>query len=424
MHGHALPSAEKSSASQAAPQDTVCLPVAAARPAVVTWVVSTAADRFDRWAFTEYALPLRSLAVFRIIYAAAVLLIVVPRGLSLSRIPSAFYHAPFSVAMFWTAQPSAAVVQWLNLGLIVALAALLLGWKTRVASVGVTLLLILLQSFMYAYGKINHGHLLLTLVPGVLAWSGWGRDLSIDSRGRPATDSDRYADAWGVSLLAFLVAVAMFTAGWPKLTTGWLDLSTQATLGHLMGNNVTANSSTWAGTQAMQWFPLWLWECMDWATVLLECGFLLVLWNRRLFRLLCAVACLFHLGVLLIFDINFYGNLAAYAAFVDWRRLPAPGRVRAFSRRCSHLLASVPPLLLLTVVTATFAYTGLFLRRSIVRMLEIPVGPVLITTGAIVAMAYLGRELWQVIHRRPAAAESLPLATARSADADTLRKSA
>lgn len=423
MPGHALPPAENSSENLAAPQEAVCLPVAAARPAVVNGVVSTAADRFDRWAFTEFALPVRSLALFRILFAGTLLLIVVPRGLSVHRLPEMFYHTPFSVAMFWTAPVSAEVMQALNLGLIVALAALLLGWRTRVASVSVCTLLVLLQSFMYATGKINHGHLLLTLVPGVLAWSSWGRDLSIDSRGSGESVPDLYREAWSISLLAFLVAVAMFTAGWPKLTTGWLDLSSQATNGHLMVSYVSAGHHTWAGALALRHFPAWLWECMDWATVLMECGFLLVLWNRRLFRLFCAVACLFHLGVLLIFDINFYGNLAAYAAFVDWQRLPVPGLVRAFSRRCGRLLASVPPLLLLTVVTATFACTGLFLRRSIVRMLEIPVSPVLITTGAVVAAVYIGHELWQVVRRQPAAA-TFPLDSAAPAEAVTLRKSA
>jgi hypothetical protein len=82
------------------------------------------------------------------------------------------------------------------------------------------------------------------------------------------------------------------------------------------------------------------WEAFDVSTIVLEAAFLAVVMNRRAFRIVCAVACLFHVGVALLMKISFTGNLLAYAAFVPWAAVIHIPRVTKWieTRRVRHLV--------------------------------------------------------------------------------------
>ena len=155
-----------------------------------------------------------------------------------------------------------------------------------------------------------------------MAFSGWGGRLSVDAARRArAGRPPRPVAAWPPAVLAMAVGLAVWTAGWAKVTTGWLDLDTAATRAHLAKIFFGTGRETWLGNLVLSRSEAWLLEPMDWATVLVELAFGAAFLNRRLFRVLLACMCVFHLGVEWMFDISFAGNVAVYAAFF----LPAAG---------------------------------------------------------------------------------------------------
>jgi len=158
----------------------------------------------------------------------------------------------------------------------------------------------------FSFGKIDHG-IFVILVPLVLAFSGWGGARSVDAHlaardGRPPLEPSQ----WAVRLLAFMMGLAYLTAGLAKLRSGWLDPHTHGARGHFVEKYVEMNRDELLAPLFLRIHDVGLfWEALDWFTVALECGFVVtVLWWRTL-RLAVACAALFHLGVLLIMNIQF-----------------------------------------------------------------------------------------------------------------------
>jgi hypothetical protein len=113
------------------------------------------------------------------------LLLHVPVAAWLPLAPKAFFYPPLGPASFFTATPSGNVLLGLNLLLTALVSLLLIGWRTPLASVGTGVTLLILKTFEYSLGKIDHD-IFLVIVPLLLAFSGWGRALSIDGRRHPA----------------------------------------------------------------------------------------------------------------------------------------------------------------------------------------------------------------------------------------------
>lgn len=118
--------------------------------------------------------------------------------------------------------------------------------------------------------------------------------------------------------LAVMVALAFATGGWAKLRTGWLDPGTHAVQGHFVRSVVRNGRNDWLAPEVIDLHLGRLWEVADWFTVLLELGLVVaVIWWRS-FRVGIAVATLFHVGILLLMNIEFSWNILPYAAFVQW----------------------------------------------------------------------------------------------------------
>lgn len=278
-------------------------------------------NRYDRWLFREYATAPIALAVYRIVFGGLALLGAGRRHLWIDDLPDLFFSPPVGPTALLTGFPPAGVLAGLNLALAVALAGVTAGCFTRTCSLAAGLLMIAADAIAFSTGKIDHSILTpLTLL--LLAFSGWGGRLSVDAalrtrRGFPP----RPSAAWPLAVLAMTVGLAVWTAGWAKATTGWLDLDTCATQGHLARNFFGTGRETWLGELVLSRTEAWLLEPMDWATVLVELAFGVAFVHRRLFRVVLALMCLFHLGVYWMFDISFAGNVLVYAVFF----LPAAG---------------------------------------------------------------------------------------------------
>jgi predicted DCC family thiol-disulfide oxidoreductase YuxK/uncharacterized membrane protein YphA (DoxX/SURF4 family) len=248
------------------------------------------------------------------------MLSVFPRYQWISRFPDSFFLPPPSLAAFFTGFPPGWFFSLL-MGLIsLGLVCLLVGLWTPPVSLGLAVLIVIGNSFVYSFGKIDHD-IVLVLVLAVMAASGWGRRCSIDARA-PGRAAER-PPGWPLALLALLVGLAMLSAALTKATTGWLSLSSQGVKGHVLANVVTSERPAVA-IELLLSIDSWIvWELMDWGTVVLEAAFLPAALSRRAMRVVCALALPFHAGIHFVMLIFFLSSLLGYAAFVEWERLLA-----------------------------------------------------------------------------------------------------
>ncbi len=279
--------------------------------------------RFDRFLFEEFRYDFRSLGIYRLLFASYVLLGCFPAGLWLGDLPAVSFSPPVSLAAFFTHYPSSWLVLAFNALAMTSSAFLLAGLATPVASLVLAGAFLVVRSFCFADGKIDHD-ILVGVVPLVLAFSGWGNAWSWDSlRSKPAWGAPARPRPWLLAILALLIGMALFTAGLAKLRGGWLSLETRATVWHLLPNYYLVGRDQPMARWALGHFPSALWETMDYATTIWECGVVVLALRRRWFLVACALGCLFHLGVWQLFGITFGTNVIAYAAFVRWgERLP------------------------------------------------------------------------------------------------------
>lgn len=359
----------------------------------------------NRWMFCAYTAAPADLAVYRIAYAAFVLLAMAPVGLWLRGLPDAFFSPPVGVAALAHGFPPHGVMLALNAALVAALAMLLVGWRTPAASVATGVLLLALKSWEYSTGKINHD-ILLVVLPLLLAYSGWGGAFSVDAARRPVPAPERPRPSWPLALMAFTVGLAMFSAGALKLVSGWLDPATHSTYGHLVVNNMGAGRGTWLSALALSTDAGWLWEPADWVATVLELAFLPAMLHPRAMRVAMALACLFHLGVWLLFSIVFDANVLAYAAFVPYAALLARSpRLRALlarpPRRGTAVAAGAAALVL--------GAAGIGAGRPLEEVLHLQLHEIPVLAAAIVSIAYLAR-LLRASARGPAAADPAPAA--------------
>ncbi|QDV38947.1 HTTM domain-containing protein [Tautonia plasticadhaerens] len=278
-------------------------------------------NRIDRWIFHGYPARVGDLAVLRVMYASYMILGQFPRATWILDSPSAFFAPPPGPAAMFTDWPADGVILGLNWAYLLGLVALLIGWRTPIASLVSGVVFIALGCWTHASVKINHD-ILLGVLPLAMAASGWGRWWSLDAR-RPGSSPGEPARGWCLSLLALMIGAAMATAGWAKFSTGWLDTTTHSTYGYLTSQFVRGEAGPLAEV-VLTSRPEWLHELGDWAAVWLELGFLAATFWRPAFRWCLGLAVVFHLGNWLLFDIHFGSNVVVYGAFVPWSRLVPP----------------------------------------------------------------------------------------------------
>lgn len=283
-------------------------PAGAARRGLLGWAWGV----FDRIAVGGYRASPMDMAVVRIALALYVLLAMVPNWNHLATTPALIFAPPPGLPSLLPTPPPAWLLTALNAAVAVSAAALLVGLRARVSGLLLAATLCTLSAAGYSTGKINH-EILLIIAAGVLSFTGWSRCLSIEARRVPSARVPVHEPA--LALLALAIALCMSYAGLAKVYTGWLDLDTQASLGHLARNYYVSERPTWLAALLIDHAPPWLHELGDWATVAFELALLPALFAPGLFRAGLVVAALFHFMVLMLFDIAFSASLIAYTAF-------------------------------------------------------------------------------------------------------------
>ena len=296
--------------------------------------------RLDRFLFDTYSTNAESLGFCRILYALFLLSTVLPAYLWISEYPDGFFSPPYGLTYFFTVGfPPGWFFVCLNVVLIGAAVLLLFGRAVTAASLAAAGALLVGDGWAYSFGKIDHD-IFAIITPLALVIAGWGR---------------RRVRVWPLALLALMIGLGIMTAGWAKAASGWLDPSTQAARSHLLVNIMSAGRHGVIPETALGLRSPVAWEALDISTVAIECAVLFAVVNRRAFAAACALMCLFHFGVALVFQITFTPNLVAYAAFIDWRprieRGPVAHSLRWLSTRtraeCATAIVGAIAMLLL-----------------------------------------------------------------------------
>ncbi len=274
-------------------------------------------SKFEQWIFESYSPGADGLGIYRIFASLLFLFFLLPDfGLYsvLINYPSDFFTPPPGPMMLFDDFPPEMFLQAVHILLILSWIGVLLGIYTKISSVAAGISMLILQGFMFSIGKINH-ELLLSVTPIVMAFSNWGAAYSFDSmKGKVRAKTE----GWPLVLLALFIGFMMFTAGFPKIMGGWLDPSTQATKGHLLNQYFMRGRQDLLADVAVQIDSAWIWEFLDWATILFEVGFLVAVLKANWFRLFVCFAVLFHFSTMMTLNIAFLANFLAYAAFFKW----------------------------------------------------------------------------------------------------------
>ncbi len=274
-------------------------------------------SKFNSWIFDSYHLSFEELGLFRIFAALFLLLFALPSTATyqfLGSLPGEFFNPPPGPMQLFNSFPSEAIFLLFHYALIVCLILLLFGFSTKIVSITGAILLLVLKGFIYSLGKINHD-ILLIVVPLVMAFSGWGRAYSVDALRK--TRRHLTPQNWTLTLLALIIGFMFFTAGIPKIWGGWLDLQTQATQGHLYREFFVHGRRALLAPVALS-FSDFIWELLDYATILFEVGFLVAVIHPRCTRIFISIAVVFHFSVIMLMNISFLPNFIAYAAFLNW----------------------------------------------------------------------------------------------------------
>jgi len=272
----------------------------------------------DRVIFSSFALSTEALGLYRIFYSCYLLIFGIPVVLWLDNFPSAFYNPPLlSLSGLFSNFPGFPFLLFISFLTCLLPVLLLFGYKTRLVSILLAFCILFEKSFAYSLGKIDHDFL-MWMVPLILAFSNWGMAFSLDAR-YSQKDSSRSAQSWPVTLLALVLCLGMFSAGFPKLMGGWLDFSTQAVRGHFLREFYFNERQELLAPLLLSLDSPLLWEVLDYAGVLLECLFLFALVKPNLFRGFVLLAILFHVLNYLLLNISFSDNYILYMLFIDWK---------------------------------------------------------------------------------------------------------
>lgn len=279
-----------------------------------------------RWV-ASYRVPVLGLALVRIFYAATALLLALPNFTWISQAPSGLFDPPLmSIPALWGGFPGYGFLQLLSVLVCVLYILLLFGYRTRWTSLCLSAALILGFSFVYSFGKIDH-NILVVVFPAVMAFSGWGRALSVDAHEMSRPSMQRatrgegavaYGVGWPVALMALLIGFGYFSAGVGKLA--WLDFdpTTHGARSWLIKGYFVDGRQAFAAPLFVAIDSPYFWEAMDLLALTFEIGFLFSVLHVRLFKTFVAAAVLFHITNYMMLNISFAAMIRIYPLFLPW----------------------------------------------------------------------------------------------------------
>lgn len=323
-------------------------------------LVNAVWDRYGRFLHDTHRIPLQTLSLYRIVFALYLLVMnPIPDLRWIAAYPGEFHDPAPGLMTIWGGFPPSPVLIALEVGTVLAVCALAIGWRTAWTSIALTVIGLLANSVYMSFGKIDHTAV-LWFAPALMAASGWGAFWSYDrwaaSKGRiPAgsgltahhlDDDDVRSPGWPVASVAIMLGLAFLSAGLPKVVKGWLSFDSSGTLGYFRYLYFALGRDRMLADTFVNLDVAPFWELLDWSTVALELSLGLVLFWSLAHRWALFTAWMFHVCVMLVMNIPFFGPTPLYALFflalVDRERSKRVGNwLMARSRVLMALLVPV-----------------------------------------------------------------------------------
>ncbi|MEP6582918.1 MAG: hypothetical protein ABJA90_01575 [Ginsengibacter sp.] len=280
----------------------------------------------DRISFSSYFISPKNLSVYRIIYC---LLILTFSGLrSYAWIGNDFdylFDPPkISIANIFNDFPGNNFFIVLTILNVILFFLMFCGLWTKYTSILFSLTCILGANFIYSFGKIDH-NILVLITPLIGGLAGWGNYYSIDERRNRSkielTPRNREYISFLIAVFALFIGFSFFSAGIVKVYKGWWHINVQAIKYHLYLNYYYLGRDKYLAGYFLRFNSVAFWKFLDYFIIFFELGFLVSVFNRKVFQYFLVSAVVFHFIVLLIYNINFSGNLLVYLLFIDWDKL-------------------------------------------------------------------------------------------------------
>jgi uncharacterized membrane protein YphA (DoxX/SURF4 family) len=280
-----------------------------------------------RWwqAFWFRPVPVRRLAVFRILVAAYVVqdLLLSHWMLRYATVAEEFYEPIHIIRLHSLPRLGPEVLSVVYIVLIAAALCAMVGLATRLSLTVAAPLYIYWYATYYSYGEVSNSRTAIAVALVVLAIAPAGRAYSLDSvlarrRGKPLAEEEESEIAgWAFQVLTVLLVYMYFFAGLTKLRVTGFDWWYSGAFERGIADE---------GAAAALWLAehhLWLVQAMALGALVFELCSPVLLIRGRLRQWYAGVAVLFHLGSLVLLRMDFLGMALICAAVVlNLERIP------------------------------------------------------------------------------------------------------
>ena len=271
-----------------------------------------------------YYIDPKFLSVYRILYCFIVLFLIgLPSYSWMSNSLNYLFSPPLlSFAGLFHQFPDPWFFLLLTILNLVFFMLMFLGVATRWTSLLFTITCLIGHNFWYSFGKIDH-LILWYIAPGFLGFAGWGKYFSVNIFKIKRNDTEVLisTNALLIFIFALSIGFSMFTSAAEKMEGGWLTWQGEGVRFNFLKNFLSLNRANLLTQPLIAYDNHIFWKFMDYSALIMELGFIFSLIRIHYFRIFLAIGVVFHMLVLLMFNIPFYSNLIVYLIFLDWRML-------------------------------------------------------------------------------------------------------
>nr|WP_299170281.1 hypothetical protein [uncultured Allomuricauda sp.] len=268
---------------------------------------------FDRVSYSCH-IETNGLAIFRIFYGISLLLYFIPSWRWIGKMPQGFFQPPIlSIAGISNGFPPPYFFSCLDLLIIIFVVFITIGFYTRWSFLMAFLISCIGFSYAFSFGKIDHTKTLFIFSLLVLGFTNIGTQYAL-RKDKPLPD--RY-QKWALNTLGIIIVFGFFTAGLAKLVR-WIDfdLTTNGFLSWFFPKYYMYNRQELFANLVFS-IPYPVFEIADYTVAILEVfAFTFLLLGRRMWMVFLILLCLFHLGNMLILNIEFTYNFLVYGIFL------------------------------------------------------------------------------------------------------------
>lgn len=257
----------------------------------------------------------KSVCVYRIIAGLSLLSINYQSFSWIGYSPQAFFKPPvLSIANFFQGFPPVEFFIFTELLLLLLVVFITVGIKARISLLLYIIISLLVLSFKFSFGKIDHGILLYAML-FCMSFSGWGSQLALVPDKITSIDST----AKSLSLLSVLICFAFFSAGFQK-AFHWINFNVNTSgTAKWFYDGYYVQERQYLLAPFFKHLPFLGFKMMDFLAVPFELSPLFfLLASKKAWRIWLLIASTFHFSNALVLNIDFVFIAFVDLAFVDF----------------------------------------------------------------------------------------------------------